>query len=126
MTENTFEQMMEEIESIVAAMEKGTLSLDDSLKNYENGMKLIQACTKKLLAAEKSIKIMEKDFQNNLKEAEFDEHEKQDGSETVNAFVEKTGMKKSPQTKNLKKRIAHPESVQEKETDPNDPDLDLF
>jgi exodeoxyribonuclease VII small subunit len=112
--EKTFEQALQEIESIVFSMEKGTLSLDDSLKSYETGMKLINECTKKLLSAEKSIKVMETDFKNNLLESDLEEHNKLDGSETVNAFVKKTGMEKSVSSKKLRKPKETPPTKAEK------------
>lgn len=50
-----FEQQLEEIESIVADLESGTLSLDEMLHRYESGMKLIDACQQRLVTAELKI-----------------------------------------------------------------------
>ncbi len=47
-----FELQLESIESIVADLESGNLSLDDMLKRYESGMRLIDACQQQLATAE--------------------------------------------------------------------------
>ena len=39
-----FEKAMEEIESIVTAIEGGELGLDESIKQYERGCRLIRQC----------------------------------------------------------------------------------
>ena len=44
----TFEQQLERLEEIVAALEKGDAPLADSLKLFEEGTKLIAACGKQL------------------------------------------------------------------------------
>ena len=41
----TFEQQLERLEEIVAALEKGDAPLADSLKLFEEGTKLIAACS---------------------------------------------------------------------------------
>ena len=45
-TDFNFEKSMQEIDTIVASIEKGELSLDESLKQYERGNKLIRLCQK--------------------------------------------------------------------------------
>ncbi len=49
----TFEQAMLELEKIVATLDEGDLSLDDMLKQFEQGMKLSQFCQQTLLDAQK-------------------------------------------------------------------------
>jgi len=51
----TFEQQLERLEEIVAALEKGDAPLADSLKLFEEGTKLITACTKQLDQAEQQV-----------------------------------------------------------------------
>jgi len=51
----TFEQQLERLEEIVAALEKGDAPLADSLKLFEEGTKLIAACTKQLDQAEQQV-----------------------------------------------------------------------
>ena len=92
--EKTFEDNIREIEGIISSMERGAFNLDDSVRNYEKGMKLIQECSRKLAAAEKSLKVIEKKASGICEEKDLEEHQKQDGSETVEAFREKVESKK--------------------------------
>ncbi len=72
MKENNFETKMEELENVVTKLEKGDMSLDESLINFEKGMKLSKECNKMLEDAEKKITILlendeeikEEDFEN--------------------------------------------------------------
>ena len=55
----TFEQEIARLEEIVAALEKGDAPLADSLALFEEGTKLIAACSQELDAAEqKVVKLM--------------------------------------------------------------------
>ena len=54
-TEWTFEKAMTRLEQIVAALESGRCSLDDSLKLFEEGTKLTAYCSKALKTAEQKI-----------------------------------------------------------------------
>ena len=54
-TEWTFEKAMTRLEQIVAALEGGRCSLDDSLKLFEEGTRLTAYCTKLLKEAEQKI-----------------------------------------------------------------------
>ena len=51
-----FEQALKELETIVRNLENGTIPLDDSLENFENGIKLIRRCNFLLDNAEKKVK----------------------------------------------------------------------
>ncbi len=55
-----FEESLQRLEEIVEAMEKGELSLDQTLQHYEEGMKLAKACAEKLGDAEKRIEVLSK------------------------------------------------------------------
>jgi exodeoxyribonuclease VII small subunit len=61
-----FESAVAELEGLVAAMEAGNLSLEDSLAAYKRGMELTGYCQKTLAEAEQQVKILEngllKDF----------------------------------------------------------------
>jgi exodeoxyribonuclease VII small subunit len=52
----TFEQAMARLEEIVRLLESGELSLDETVRLYEEGQRLRQFCEEKLNAAEKWIK----------------------------------------------------------------------
>ena len=56
--EKSFEEQMEALEGIVTELEKGELSLDESLSKFEDGMKLAKECNKILESAEKKITIL--------------------------------------------------------------------
>ncbi len=57
-----FEQSIEELEKIAKELESGELSLDASIKKFEDGMELSKKCTEYLENAEKRINILiEKD-----------------------------------------------------------------
>lgn len=51
----TFEQQIARLEEIVAALEKGDAQLADSLALFEEGTKLIAACSKELDQAEQQV-----------------------------------------------------------------------
>jgi len=60
--EVTFEAAMKRLEGIVETLGGGNLSLDDSLKMFEEGMELCKFCNKKLDEAEYKVeKLMEKE-----------------------------------------------------------------
>ena len=68
--EESFESKMQELEKIVGELEKGDLSLEDSLNKFESGIKISKECNKILEDAEKRITIiLEKDGE--LKEEDF-------------------------------------------------------
>ena len=57
-TNETFELSMKRLEEIVRKLEGGELTLDESLKAYEEGIALVRACSKKLDEAEKKIRLL--------------------------------------------------------------------
>ena len=67
-----FEEALAELEEIVRAMEDGKLDLDDSLKHFERGSKLIQFCDAKLKDTSKKIEILR---QVSPTEAEWQDYE---------------------------------------------------
>ena len=74
MEEKKFEKVMEELEQIVAKLEKGNLSLEESLKLFEEGINLSRFCNDKLEEAERKIEILQKDTEGKLIKKPF-EHE---------------------------------------------------
>lgn len=58
--EMKFEDALKKLEKIVSDLESGDLALDDSLKKYEEGVKLAQFCSKKLESARKKVEILVK------------------------------------------------------------------
>lgn len=55
MAELTFEQAMTRLEQIVATLEGGRCTLDDSLKLFEEGTKLTAYCAEQIKTAEQKI-----------------------------------------------------------------------
>ena len=54
----SFEAAQEKLETIVAQLEQGNLSLDEGLTSYEEGVKLLRLCNKKLESAERKIELL--------------------------------------------------------------------
>ena len=54
----TFEQSISELEEIVAKLEGGNVTLDESLELFEKGIKLSKSCQQMLDAAEKKVSIL--------------------------------------------------------------------
>lgn len=54
----TFEDAMSELENSVSRLESGSLSLDDSLLEFESAVKLIKFCNDKITTAEQKVKIL--------------------------------------------------------------------
>ena len=71
MTKLTFEKAMEQLEKIVAAMETEALSLEQSVKKFEEGMKLSQYCSQKLEETEKKISLIMGNKDDDFEELPF-------------------------------------------------------
>jgi exodeoxyribonuclease VII small subunit len=56
-----FEASMDELESLVTAMESGELTLEESLEHFERGIKQVRSCQKALDEAEQKVKILMKE-----------------------------------------------------------------
>ncbi len=66
----SFEEIMEKLESIAQDLEKGDLSLEESIEKFEEGMKLSKECSKILENAEKKINILIEN-EDTIKEESF-------------------------------------------------------
>lgn len=53
-----FEKKLERLEQIITKMESGDLSLEDSLKLFEEGIKHSRECHKQLTEAEEKVKVL--------------------------------------------------------------------
>tara|TARA_B100000029_G_scaffold480802_1_gene529188 strand:+ start:336 stop:578 length:243 start_codon:yes stop_codon:yes gene_type:complete len=68
-----FEKTFTELEQLVNQMEKGDLSLEESLQCFEKGMNLTKDCQQALSEAEQKVKILlEKNKKNSLEIFESD------------------------------------------------------
>jgi exodeoxyribonuclease VII small subunit len=62
MPKKTFEDSLSRLEEISRELEDGDLNLETSLKRFEEGIKLVQFCSKKLDESQKKIDLLlEKD-----------------------------------------------------------------
>ena len=58
----SFEEALSQLEGIVSSLEAGQLSLDESLKKFEEGIRLSRLCNDMLHSAQQKVeKLVEKD-----------------------------------------------------------------
>ncbi len=62
-----FEEAMARLETIVSELEKGDLPLDESLKIFEEGIRLSKSCLKMLDDAERKVEILVQDKEGKKK-----------------------------------------------------------
>ena len=53
-----FEQSLEKLEQLVERMEAGDLTLEDSLKTFEEGIRLTRECQQALETAEQKVRLL--------------------------------------------------------------------
>jgi len=54
----SFEQALEELENIVVEMERGDISLEQSLQKFERGISLVRASQQQLANAEQKVSVL--------------------------------------------------------------------
>lgn len=54
----SFEEALSELEDLVERMERGELSLEDSLHSFERGVELTRTCQQALKAVEQKVQIL--------------------------------------------------------------------
>lgn len=74
-----FEQAMKRLEEISQILEKGEISLEESIKLYQEGTKLIEFCQNKLDEAQKIIQKLSRNSDGNLALSPFDESNFEEG-----------------------------------------------
>lgn len=67
-----FEQHLEQLETLVSQMEAGDMSLEDSLKAFEQGIQITRQCQQSLKDAEQKISILTRNEKGELSEQDFD------------------------------------------------------
>lgn len=84
MSELSFEKALEDLEQIVEKLEKGGLSLNESLSLFEKGVKLARFLREELEKAEKKVEILLKNEKGEVKKEPF----KLEGEEEVSSQKE--------------------------------------
>jgi exodeoxyribonuclease VII small subunit len=74
----TFEQAIARLGKIVGDMEAAELPLEDVLKRYEEGTRLVRFCSQKLDEAEKKIELLTKKADGSVKLEPFEADEEDD------------------------------------------------
>jgi exodeoxyribonuclease VII small subunit len=72
MATDKFEASLKKLEEIVTRLETGSLSLEDSLKAFEEGVKHSAFCSSRLDEAERRVEILLKQKDGSLKREPFD------------------------------------------------------
>ena len=67
-----FEKQLNQLESLVSDMEKGEMSLEDSLKAFEQGIQITRQCQQALAEAEQKVAILTRDDNGEFSEQPFD------------------------------------------------------
>jgi exodeoxyribonuclease VII small subunit len=71
--EEGFEQHLEALERIVDDLESGDLTLEESMKRYEDGVKRLKECYGLLRKAEQKVRILVQGADGELSEEPFSE-----------------------------------------------------
>ncbi len=64
MKDESYEAMTQRLDAVIAALEKGSASLEETLKLYEEGVRLTDACEKYLAQARARIEVLVQDGDN--------------------------------------------------------------
>jgi len=80
-SKQSFEELYKELETKVALLEQGGLSLDDSLSTYEDAVALAQRCQELLNGAEQRITRLKESIAVNEPAAAYDAFADEEGDE---------------------------------------------
>ena len=73
--DRSFEECLQSLEQVVERIESGELSLEDSLATFEEGVRLVQSCNRKLSDVERRIEVLTKDSDGQARLRELTEEE---------------------------------------------------
>jgi len=71
MSAEKFEISLKKLEDAVSRLESGEISLEDSLKVFEEGVRNASICTRKLNEAQKKVELLLKQKDGSFKREEF-------------------------------------------------------
>lgn len=69
------EDAMKRLDEVVRALDTDGRELEDSLKLYEEGVRLVRVCHEKLTEAERKVKLLKLSAEGEMTEADFDASE---------------------------------------------------
>ena len=76
----TFEEQLTALEGVVEQLERGELTLEDSVRLFEEGVRLSAACKRELDAAEGRIEVLVEQGNGKMKVAQLEVGEDEDES----------------------------------------------
>jgi len=79
----SFEEYLRKLENIVQKLEEGELTLDESVKTYEEGMNITKICLEKLNKTKKKIEKLVTEGEDKYSTRPFSEKE---GKDEINEF----------------------------------------
>jgi len=71
LSKERFEDTFKKLETIVNKLESGDLSLEDSVKLFEEGMRLSRLCSERLAEVQKKVELLLKSEEGGLKSQPF-------------------------------------------------------
>ena len=75
MAEKKFEAALARLEEIVRSLESGELGLEQSLKLFEEGVKLARVCNARLEEAERKVEVLLKDKNGKMTTKPFEDED---------------------------------------------------
>lgn len=84
----SFEQAIQELESITRDLEGGGLTLDDAIKAYERGVELKKSCQTMLEAAQKKLEFLEQKEDGSFQKVAINENEAAPGATAQNRLFQ--------------------------------------
>jgi len=85
MPKEKFEDALNKLERIVSKLEEGDIPLEESLKLFEEGIRLSRFCNQKLDEAEKKVEILLKGKNGMMKAHPFDPSENSRQTSSINS-----------------------------------------
>ncbi|HZO81731.1 MAG TPA: exodeoxyribonuclease VII small subunit [Candidatus Binataceae bacterium] len=74
-----FEEELKDLEAIVAQIDSGELSLEDSISAFERGVGLVRSLNQKLDEVERKVELLMRNAQGELKSAAYESLAKPEG-----------------------------------------------
>ena len=82
----TFEEQLTALERVVEQLERGELTLEESVKLFEEGVRLSKACKQELDAAEGRIEILVEQGNGKMRAAQLAVDEEEESDEVDNSM----------------------------------------